>query len=127
MTRQSYGAVRGEWIRSEAPWWNAAGATPVPYCRPPYGDYNGTTVAASGVGRLHARDPVGRGPAGLERARAPASSPSACSRTCAPGRSSSCTCAPQTAAALPAILSGLRARGYKAVSLPELFRAAGYR
>jgi peptidoglycan/xylan/chitin deacetylase (PgdA/CDA1 family) len=34
---------------------------------------------------------------------------------------------PQTAAALPAILRGLRARGYKAVSLPELFRAAGYR
>ena len=33
----------------------------------------------------------------------------------------------QTAAALPTILSGLRARGYKAVSLPELFRAAGYR
>ena len=33
----------------------------------------------------------------------------------------------QTAAALPSILSGLRARGYKAVSLPELFRAAGYR
>ncbi len=69
MTRQSHGAVRGEWIRSEAPWWNAAGATPVPYCRPPYGDYNGTTVAASGLGRLHARDPVGRGPAGLGAAR----------------------------------------------------------
>jgi len=33
----------------------------------------------------------------------------------------------QTAAALPSILNGLRARGYKAVSLPELFRAAGYR
>ena len=29
--------------------------------------------------------------------------------------------------ALPAILHGLHARGYKAVSLPELFRAAGYR
>jgi peptidoglycan/xylan/chitin deacetylase (PgdA/CDA1 family) len=34
---------------------------------------------------------------------------------------------PQTAAALPAILAGLKARGYEAVSLPELFRAAGYR
>ncbi len=34
---------------------------------------------------------------------------------------------PQTAAALPTILAGLKARGYEAVSLPELFRAAGYR
>jgi len=34
---------------------------------------------------------------------------------------------PQTAAALPVILSGLHARGYKAVSLPELFHAAGMR
>jgi peptidoglycan/xylan/chitin deacetylase (PgdA/CDA1 family) len=34
---------------------------------------------------------------------------------------------PQTAAALPAILSGLKARGYKCVSLPELFHAAGMR
>jgi peptidoglycan/xylan/chitin deacetylase (PgdA/CDA1 family) len=33
----------------------------------------------------------------------------------------------QTAAALPSILSGLRSRGYKAVSLPELFHAAGMR
>jgi peptidoglycan/xylan/chitin deacetylase (PgdA/CDA1 family) len=33
----------------------------------------------------------------------------------------------QTAAALPAILSGLKARGYRAVSLPELFHAAGMR
>jgi peptidoglycan/xylan/chitin deacetylase (PgdA/CDA1 family) len=33
---------------------------------------------------------------------------------------------PQTAAALPAILRGLKARGYEAVSLPELFRAAGH-
>jgi peptidoglycan/xylan/chitin deacetylase (PgdA/CDA1 family) len=33
---------------------------------------------------------------------------------------------PQTAAALPAILRRLKARGYEAVSLPELFRAAGH-
>ena len=34
---------------------------------------------------------------------------------------------PQTARALPSILSGLKARGYKAVSLPEMFHAAGMR
>ena len=33
----------------------------------------------------------------------------------------------QTAQALPAILSGMHARGYECVSIPELFRAAGYR
>jgi hypothetical protein len=32
---------------------------------------------------------------------------------------------PNTAAALPRILSGLRAMGYREVSLPELFAAAG--
>jgi hypothetical protein len=30
-------------------------------------------------------------------------------------------------AALPTILRGLRARGYRSVSLPELFHAAGRR
>lgn len=126
MTRQSYSGVRGEWIRSEAPWWNAAGATPAPYCRPPYGDYNGTTVAASGS-------------AGFTRVilwnvdpqdwSEPGSSVIA-QRVLSHVRPGSIVCMHlrgQTAAALPTILSGLRARGYKAVSLPELFRAAGYR
>ncbi len=34
---------------------------------------------------------------------------------------------PNTAAALPAILSGLRSMGYREVSIPELFAAAGQR
>ena len=126
MTRQSYGGVRDEWIRSEAPWWNAAGATPAPYCRPPYGDYNGTTVAASGsagftrviLWDVDARDWTEPGSGVIAQ------------RVLSAVRPGSIVCLhlrPQTAAALPAILSGLRARGYKAVSLPELFRAAGYR
>ena len=126
MTRQSYGGVRDEWIRSEAPWWNAAGATPVPYCRPPYGDSNATTVAASGS-------------AGFTRVImwdvdpqdwAQPGSGVIASRVLSHVSPGSIVCmhlTSQTAAALPAILSGLRARGYKAVSLPELFRAAGYR
>jgi peptidoglycan/xylan/chitin deacetylase (PgdA/CDA1 family) len=126
MTRQSHGAVRGEWIRSEAPWWNAAGATPVPYCRPPYGDYNGTTVAASGSAGfarviLWDVDPQDWAQPG---------SGVIASRVLShvhPGAIVVMHLTPQTAAALPTILSGLRARGYKAVSLPELFRAAGYR
>jgi peptidoglycan/xylan/chitin deacetylase (PgdA/CDA1 family) len=126
MTRQSYGAVRGEWIRSEAPWWEAAGATPVPYCRPPYGDYNGTTVAASGSAGftrviLWDVDPQDWSEPG---------SGVIAQRVLSHVRAGSIVCMHlrgQTAAALPAILSGLHARGYKAVSLPELFRAAGYR
>jgi len=126
MTRQSYSGVRGEWIRSEAPWWNAAGATPVPYCRPPYGDYNGSTVAASGsagftrviLWDVDPRDWSEPGSAVIAQRVLSAVHPGAIVVMHLRG---------QTAAALPTILSGLRARGYKAVSLPELFRAAGYR
>ena len=126
MTRQSSGAVREEWIRSEGPWWSAAGASPVPYCRPPYGSYNSSTLAASGsagftrmiLWDVDARDWTEPGSGVIAQ------------RVLAAVRPGSIVCLhlrPQTAAALPAILSGLRARGYKAVSLPELFRAAGYR
>ena len=126
MTRQSYDAVRDELIRSEAPWWNAAGVTPVPYCRPPYGSYNSSTLAAAGsagftrviLWDVDARDWTEPGAGVIAQ------------RVLAAVRSGSIVCLhlrPQTAAALPAILSGLHARGYRAVSLPELFRAAGYR
>ena len=126
MTRQSYNGVRGEWVRSEAPLWNAAGATPVPYCRPPYGEYNGTTVAASGsagftrmiLWDVDPRDWSEPG-AGVIAQRVLSA--------VHPGAIVVMHLRAQTAAALPAILSGLRARGYRAVSLPELFRAAGYR
>lgn len=126
MSRQSYSAVRREWTRSEAPWWSAAGATPVPYCRPPYGDYNGSTLAASasvGFTRVilwdvDPRDWSAPG-AGVIAQRVLSH--------VRPGSIVVMHLRGQTAAALPAILRGLRARGYKAVSLPELFRAAGYR
>lgn len=126
MTRQSYSSVRSEWLRSEAPWWKAAGATPVPYCRPPYGEVNGTTVAASGsagftrviVWDVDPQDWSEPGSGVIAQRVLSHVHPGAI--VCMHLRG-------QTAAALPAILSGLRARGYKAVSLPELFHAAGYR
>ena len=114
-------------MRSEAPWWNAAQATPVQYCRPPYGAYNGTTVSAAGSAGFSRVVLWDVDPQRLARAGLCGASRRTCSRTCTRARSSACTCAPQTAAALPTILAGLKARGYKAVSLPELFRAAGYR
>jgi len=126
MTRQSYSAVRGEWIRSEAPWWNGAGVTPVPYCRPPYGSYNSSTLAAAGsagftrviLWDVDPRDWSEPGSGVIAQRVLSAVHP---------GAIVVMHLRPQTAAALPAILRGLRARGYKAVTLPELFRAAGYR
>jgi len=126
MTRQSYSAVRGEWVRSEAPWWSGAGLTPVPYCRPPYGSYDSTTLAAAGSSGftrviLWDVDPQDWSEPGsgviAQRVLSHVH----------PGAIVVMHLRGQTAAALPTILSGLRARGYKAVSLPELFRAAGYR
>ena len=107
MTRQSYGAVRQRADRSEAPWWNAARATPVQYCRPPYGAYNGTTVAAAGSAGftrvvLWDVDP---------RDWAEPGSGVIASHVLSHVRSGAIVCMhlrPQTAAALPAILSGLQ-------------------
>jgi peptidoglycan/xylan/chitin deacetylase (PgdA/CDA1 family) len=126
MTRQSYGAVRSELTRTLAPWWRAAGATPVPYFRPPYGSFNSTTLAAAGsagftraiLWDVDPRDWTSPGSAAITQ------------RVLSHVHSGAIVCMhlrPQTAAALPAILRGLHARGYKAVTIPELFRAAGYR
>lgn len=126
MTRQSYTQVRSELMRSETPWWNAAQATPVQYFRPPYGSYNSTTLAAAkstGFSRVMLWDVDPRDWAGH-------SSGAIVSHVLSHVHSGAIVCmhlTPQTAAALPGILSGLKSRGYEAVSLPELFRAAGYR
>jgi len=126
MTRQSYAQVLHEWVSSEAPWWNAAGVSPVPYCRPPNGSHNATTAAAAGAAGftrviLWDVDPQDW------------SSPGAgviAQRVLShlhPGAIVIMHLRGQTAAALPVILSGMHARGYKCVSIPELFRAAGFR
>jgi len=126
MTRQSYTQVLHEWVSSEAPWWSAAGVTPVPYCRPPYGSHNGTTAAAAGAAGftrviLWDVDPRDWSTPGVSVI---------VDRVLSHLHNGAIVCMhirPQTAQALPAILSGMHARGYKAVSIPELFRAAGYR
>jgi peptidoglycan-N-acetylglucosamine deacetylase len=124
MTREGYNGVRRELIRSIAPWWAAAGAVPVPYCRPPYGSFNRTTLAAAGsagftrvvLWDVDPRDWTGPGSGVIAQRVLSHIHPGAI--VCMHLRA-------QTAAALPAILRGLHARGYKAVSVPELFRAAG--
>ncbi len=126
MTRQSFAQVVSELRRSEAPWWSSAQATPVQYFRPPYGSYNGTTLAAArstGFSRVMLWDVDPRDWSGP-------GSGSIASHVLSHVHSGAIVCmhlTPQTAAALPTILAGLKVRGYKAVSLPELFQAAGYR
>jgi peptidoglycan/xylan/chitin deacetylase (PgdA/CDA1 family) len=126
MPSQSFGAVQSELLRSAAPWWSAADATPVPYARPPYGAYNGSTVAAFGSVGYSRVIMWDVDPQDWSEPGASVIASRVLSRV-RPGSIVVMHLRPQTAAALPAILSGLRARGYKAVSLPELFRAAGYR
>jgi peptidoglycan-N-acetylglucosamine deacetylase len=126
MTGLSWDQVIRELVRSEAPCWEAARVSPVPYVRPPYGAVNATTVAAAGsigfarivLWDVDPQDWTRPGAAVIAQRVLDHLHPGAivCLHTW-----------DQTAAALPAILSGMRARGYRAVSLPELFRAAGYR
>ena len=126
MTRQSAGQVQSEWTRTIDPWWSASGYSPVPYCRPPYGDMNSATTSASAaigfyrviLWDVDPRDWSQPG-AGVITSRVLAA--------VHPGAIVCMHLTPQTAQALPSILSGLRARGYKAVSLPEMFHAAGMR
>jgi peptidoglycan/xylan/chitin deacetylase (PgdA/CDA1 family) len=125
MSCLSYDGVRSELLRAQAPWWDAARATPVPYVRPPYGDYSPTALSAAGsLG--YARvilwdvDP--------QDWASPGSSVIA-SRVLSSVRPGSIVLLhlrAQTAAALPTILRGLKARGFQVVTVPKLFRAAGY-
>ena len=126
MTRQSAGQVQSEWTRATNVWWSKTGYSPVPYCRPPYGDMNSSTTRASaaiGFYRVILWDVDPRD------WTEPGSSVIA-SRVLSHVHPGAIVCMhlrPQTAAALPAILRGLKARGYKCASLPEMFHAAGLR
>ncbi len=126
MTRQSYAQVQSEWRRGEAAYWSKAGVSAAPYCRPPYGSFNSTTLAAAGALGftrviLWDVDP--------QDWASPGSSVIA-QRVLSHVHSGAIVVMhlrAQTAAALPAILRGLKSRGYVAASLPEMFKAAGYR
>ncbi|HEX6944603.1 MAG TPA: polysaccharide deacetylase family protein [Casimicrobiaceae bacterium] len=124
MSRESAGAIQSEWMRANSVWWSLTGAVPMPYCRPPYGDMSSTVAPASaavGFSRviLWDVDPQDWSEPG---------SGVIASRVLSHVHSGAIVCMHlrgQTAAALPTILSGLKARGYRCVSLPELFHAAG--
>jgi len=126
MTHQSAGQIQNEWSRAAAAWWSAAKVSPLPYCRPPYGSMNSSVTNASaaiGFYRVIIWDVDPRD----------WSSPGAsviASRVLSHVHPGAIVCMhirTQTAQALPTIISGLKARGYKVASLPEMFHAAGMR
>ena len=126
MTRQGYAGVRRELISSEAPWWRVAGATPVGWMRPPYGDHNATTVAAAGSAGFKHVVMWDVDPGDWRGYGASTIAANTLSRVHS-GAIIGLHVRTTTLAALPTILRGLRARGYTSVSLPELFHAAGRR
>jgi peptidoglycan/xylan/chitin deacetylase (PgdA/CDA1 family) len=126
MQREGYAGVRGELLRSEAAWWRAGRVTPVGWFRPPYGSENADTRRAAGsLGFAHLVlwdvDPGDWRGYGASTIAANTLS------HVHSGAIIGLHVRTSTMAALPAILSGLRARGYTSVSLPELFHAAGRR
>lgn len=126
MELQTPAELRFELASSVAAWWHTAHASPVPYLRPPYGAKDGTVLAAAGAaGFAHVvlwdvdpQDWTG------------VSSGVVAQRVLSHVHPGAIVCLhtlPNTAAALPEILRGLRALGYREVSIPELFAAAGKR
>ncbi|MDQ4005979.1 MAG: polysaccharide deacetylase family protein, partial [Actinomycetota bacterium] len=111
-------------LRSDArALWKIAHRTTAPYMRPPEGAYTRSTIAASGktshprviLWDVDTRDWTSPGVSTIV------------SRAVHGARRGSIILLhtkPQTAAALPAIISGLRERGLEPVGVPELFRAA---
>ncbi len=126
MMGQGYSGVRSELIRSQAPWWRAARATPVGWFRPPYGSYNAATVAAAGSAGYKHLVMWDVDPGDWRGYGSGTIAANTLSRVHS-GAIIGLHVRPATMAALPAILRGLRARGYTSVSLPELFHTAGRR
>jgi peptidoglycan/xylan/chitin deacetylase (PgdA/CDA1 family) len=117
-------AVRSQFLRDQWLWWRLARASPQPYLRPPYGDYNRRVLAAAGAAGyglvvLWDVDPADWTQPGsrvivrrvLSRVR--------------PGSVVILHVLPQTAAALPAILRGLWARRLTPTGLNRLARLQG--
>lgn len=125
LSRLSYSDVVSRMRSDQSAWWSVARVTPAPYFRPPYGDYDSTVLAAAGatgyrytvLWDVDPSDYRNPGPSVIT------------SRVLAGARSGSIIILhvqDQTAAALPAIIGGLRARGLQPVTLADLFAAAGW-
>lgn len=114
--------ILDELDRSTRSWWSVAGVTPIPYFRPPYGDFDADVLRGLGMRGypscvlwdVDPSDWTDPGPSVitsrvLSRVR--------------PGSIVLLHVKPQTATALPEILKGLRRMKLKPVTLTELFTA----
>lgn len=125
LTRLSYDDIVSRLAVDKTAWWSIARATPTPYFRPPYGSYNSTVLAAAGdqgfrytvIWDVDPNDWTDPGASTIAARVLGAVRPGSIVLLHVKG---------QTAAALPAILAGLRARGLQQSSLSELFRANGW-
>ena len=125
LSHLSYADIASRLAIDKAAWWSVARATPTPYFRPPYGDYDATVLDAAGdqgfrytvIWDVDPNDWTSPGSSTIA-ARVLGSA--------RPGSIILLHVRGQTAAALPTILSGLRSRGLQQSSLTELFRANGW-
>ena len=114
--------IRSQLSRTSAAWWRVAGATPIPYFRPPYGATNSRVERIAGqLGYRYTAlwnvDP--RDWSGISVSQVIHNVLSATR----PGDIVVMHMKTVTAQALPAIIAGLRRRGLEPVSLPVLLRA----
>ena len=126
LTGVGYDGTRSRLSRDEETAWRIARQTTAPYFRPPYGAYNAAVVSGARAAShprvimwdIDTLDWTGRSPGEIASAAV------------GPARSGSIILMHtlnQTASALPSILSGLRRKGLRPVTIAELFEAAGYR
>ena len=121
LTTVGYGGTLVRLLGDESAWWDVARTSPAPWFRPPYGSYDSSVLAAAGdasfpytvLWSIDTRD-WDSPDAGTITSHAVAKAK--------PGSIILIHVRALTAQALPAIISGLRARGLEPVGLPELFR-----
>lgn len=124
MTGLSYQAILQQMAHTQRAWWKVARITPTPYFRPPDGSYDATTLGAAGdsgyawtiLWDVDPQDWTQPG-AGVITDRVVGSSRA--------GSIVVMHAQDLTAAALPEIISRLRAKGLEPVGLSELFAQTG--
>lgn len=125
LDRLTYGEIAARLNVDKRAWWSVTGATPMPWFRPPYGNYDATVLDAAGdlgfrytvIWDIDPQDWTSPG-AGTIASRVLGST--------RPGSIVLLHVKSQTASALPTILAGLRARGLQPSTMPELLHAAGW-
>jgi peptidoglycan/xylan/chitin deacetylase (PgdA/CDA1 family) len=121
----SYRQIRSRMVRDKEAWRKATGTSPTPYYRPPYGAYDSKTLRAAGdtgftrviLWDVDSYDWKRPGPSQIAR------------RVLSGVQNGSIVemnVLGETATALPKILHGLRHKGLRPVTIPALFKSAGF-